>query len=84
MKTEAQTPMPKGHPLTKAWEAWKQTEDYRNTERWAREREHTMGSLWAAFSEGWFAREYFKPGEKTAPMPGEQGAEGRDSGELPP
>ena len=51
------TPVPSDHPLMKAWTAYKQTEGYANTQMWARHPEHTEGSLWAAFEQGWHARE---------------------------
>jgi hypothetical protein len=55
MPTES--PMPKDHPLMKAWEEYKQTDDYANTRKWALHAEHVDGSLWAAFSQGWFLAE---------------------------
>lgn len=51
------TPVPENHPLMVAWNAYKLTEDYANTLRWAVRSEHTEGSLWAAFEQGWRARE---------------------------
>lgn len=38
-----------------AWEAYKATEGYANTKRWATKPEHTEGSLWAAFEAGFNA-----------------------------
>jgi hypothetical protein len=55
MPTES--PMPKDHPLMKAWEQYKVTDDYTNTRKWAHHAEHVDGSLWAAFSQGWFLAE---------------------------
>lgn len=49
--------LPKDHPLVKAFEAYKETPDYRNSFRWAAHPEHRDGSLWAAFEQGWNARE---------------------------
>lgn len=49
------TPVPKDHPLMKAWDAYKKGDEYANTARWARSSEHTEGSLWASFEEGWRA-----------------------------
>ena len=49
-----QSPLPEDHPLLVAWKAYRETSDYANHERWAREQEHTEGSLWGAFSFGWF------------------------------
>jgi len=48
----AMAPVPKNSPLMTAWEAYKGTEDYANTRRWAKHDEHVDGSLWAAFSTG--------------------------------
>lgn len=45
----------KDAPLMIAWEAYKATEDYANTKRWATKPEHTEGSLWAAFMAGFNA-----------------------------
>jgi len=54
MPTE--TPVPNDHPLMVAWNAYKQTEDYANTLRWAVYPKHTEGSLWVAFARGWRLR----------------------------
>jgi hypothetical protein len=51
----ASTPVPKDHPLMKAWEAHKATEDFSNSRKWALHEEHLDGSLWALFSAGWQA-----------------------------
>lgn len=51
----AMTPVPKDHPLMRAWEAYRQTEDYANTKGWALHEPHVDGSLWAAFERGWRA-----------------------------
>jgi hypothetical protein len=51
----AESPVPSDHPLMKAWTAYKATEDYANSRRWAAHDEHRDGSLWAAFMEGWNA-----------------------------
>ena len=45
--------LPDNDPRIVAWEAYKQTEEYANTQRWASAIDHTEGSLWAAFLEGW-------------------------------
>ena len=37
------------------WEEYKKTEEYANTLKWATHREHTEGSLWAAFVRGYEA-----------------------------
>lgn len=48
----AQMPVPKDHPLMLEWNAYKLTESYANTRRWAGLPEHVDGSLWAAFEAG--------------------------------
>lgn len=48
-----QSPLPSDHPLMKAWNAYKSTDDYANSRKWAAHAEHVDGSLWAAFMEGW-------------------------------
>jgi hypothetical protein len=47
--------LPKNNPEMKAWELYKQTPNYFNTREWATKEEHTDGSLWAAFDEGYHA-----------------------------
>lgn len=63
------TALPKDAPLMVAWEAFKATDDYANTHKWARTPRvedhddgslvmtwpHTEGSLWGAFMAGYFA-----------------------------
>lgn len=44
--------VPADHPLRVAWDAYTLTEEYANTLRWAVHPEHAVGSLWAAFAEG--------------------------------
>jgi hypothetical protein len=44
--------LPDDHPDVIAWNAYKASEDYENTKRWATNAEHTEGSLWAAFVAG--------------------------------
>lgn len=48
-----QTEIPRTHPMRAAWEDYKQTDEYANTRKWARDVAHVDGSLWAAFCEGW-------------------------------
>lgn len=50
-----QSPVPKDHPLMKAWEAYKATPDFGNSKQWAAHPEHLLGSLWAVFNAGWNA-----------------------------
>lgn len=47
--------IPKDHPLMKAWESHKQTDEYENSKDWAAHEKHLEGSLWALFSAGWNA-----------------------------
>jgi len=42
-------------PVMKAWEAYKQRDEFANTRRWALHEKHVDGSLWAAFYHGFFA-----------------------------
>ena len=51
----AMSPIPADHPLMKSWETYKQTEDYRNSFKWAADLEHRTGSMWAAFEAGFRA-----------------------------
>lgn len=44
--------LPKEHPLRALWSAYKATDEYANTRRWALHEGSVDGSLWAAFSEG--------------------------------
>lgn len=60
------TPLPNGHPLMLAWESHKATEEYANTRRWALHDAHVDGSLWAAFVQGWNAREPAPDAERDA------------------
>ena len=46
-------PLPVGHPVMVAWEAYKKTGSYANSKSWATKAEHTEGSLWAAFLAGY-------------------------------
>lgn len=54
MPTE--TPFPADHPMLVAWNAYKLSEDFQNTRKWALHEEHVDGSLWAAFIAGYAAR----------------------------
>lgn len=40
-------------PVRVAWDRYKATDAYANTLNWATQEEHTEGSLWAAFYQGW-------------------------------
>lgn len=53
--SDAEQKLPDDHPMVIAWEAYKKTEEYRNSFRWAAEEQHRSGSMWAAFIEGWQA-----------------------------
>jgi len=47
--------VPKDAPVMKAWEAYKTSEEYANSRKWAQTEEHVDGSMWAAFFAGFFA-----------------------------
>ena len=49
---ESMSVVPQDSPLMKAWEAYKTTDEYQNTRKWAAYTEHVDGSLWAAFCAG--------------------------------
>jgi hypothetical protein len=66
-------PLPKDHPIMKAWDAYVATPDFANSKRWAVtlrispsgdrqfiEHPHVDGSMWAAFLAG------FRFGEASA------------------
>ena len=52
MPTEAAVPA--NAPVMIAWEAYRLTEEYANAKRWAVQPEHTEGSLWRLFYDGYF------------------------------
>lgn len=52
--SNAMTALPKDHPLIRAWEAYKATDEYANTRKWAAHDEHVDGSLWASFMAGFY------------------------------
>jgi hypothetical protein len=58
-----QSPVPADDPLMVAWTAYKATEEYANTKKWATSPQDTDGSLWAAFVEGYRARERAFPAQ---------------------
>jgi len=51
----AMAPLPEYSPVLKAWEQYKQTDDFKNSRRWAAQDQHRDGSMWAAFLSGWTA-----------------------------
>lgn len=53
--SNVQTEMPEDHPMRVAFEAYRSTESYANTFRWAEYPQHRTGSLWAAFNAGYEA-----------------------------
>jgi len=57
MEGVVHTALPSDHPIMKAWREYKETEDYRNSAKWAAT--HTTGSLWGAFLNGWNAANAF-------------------------
>jgi hypothetical protein len=44
-------------PLMIAWNAYKATDEYANSRKWARNYEHIDGVLWALFSAGHASRD---------------------------
>jgi hypothetical protein len=48
----AARPCSPDEPVMIAWNAYRVTEDYANTKRWATDPRHCDGSLWAAFDRG--------------------------------
>lgn len=44
--------LPTDHPMMIAWTAYKATDEYRNTLKWAAHEQHVEGSLWAAYEQG--------------------------------
>lgn len=57
----ASTPIPIDHPLFLAWVDYKASEDFENSAKWALDPQHTEGSMWAAFMNGWQARDGVVP-----------------------
>lgn len=51
-KMTTMTPVPADSPLMLAWNAYKASEGYENTKRWAAHLHAVDGSLWAAFEAG--------------------------------
>jgi len=45
--------LPENHPEMKAWEKYKESEEYKNSFKWAEQERHREGSMWAAFDAGW-------------------------------
>lgn len=56
-----ETPIDPEAPVKLAWDEYRLTDAYENTRKWATHEEHTQGSLWAAFCQGWTRY----PGEET-------------------
>jgi hypothetical protein len=50
---EGMVALPKDSPIMRAWDAYKATPDYANSLKWAAHDEHRVGSMWAAFLQGW-------------------------------
>jgi hypothetical protein len=50
-----QVALPEDDLRIKAFDSYKQTEDYANAKKWASFPEHVDGSLWAAFIAGYQA-----------------------------
>ena len=47
--------VPDTDPLMVAWKAYRESAEYANTAKWAVKAEHSEGSLWAAFEQGFRA-----------------------------
>jgi hypothetical protein len=47
--SELMAEMPLTHPLRAAWEAYKLTDEYKNTRKWAAHPDHLEGSLWGVW-----------------------------------
>jgi len=47
--------VPADHPMMLAWEAYRQTDEYRHSFKWASDVQHRPGSMWAAFVAGFNA-----------------------------
>lgn len=45
--------IPADHPMMKAWNKYKDTEEYSNSRYWAVHGDHVDGSMWAAFCAGY-------------------------------
>ena len=81
---EVMVAVPAGDPLMVAWSAYKATDAFQNSKRWAAHAEHVDGSLWAAFEFGfrkayeeipWLLKELDeKQGETTAAVEAERAA----------
>lgn len=59
------TPVDRDSPLYQAWLRYRESADYANTKQWATHDEHTEGSLWAAFEQGFRASQ---PSEGKEPV----------------
>lgn len=53
--SDTMAPVPNDHPMMIAWQAYKTTDEYANTRKWALHEAHVDGSLWAAFVAGFHA-----------------------------
>ena len=49
------SPLPENHPLMIAWKEYQKTKSFENVQRWIFIPEHTHGSQWALFRDGWLA-----------------------------
>ncbi len=43
----------KDHPIRIAWDKYKESEEYRNSFKWAGFEEHRVGSMWAIYEQGY-------------------------------
>lgn len=71
METVSQYALPDDHPMTRAWNEWCATDEFKSTLRWAIEtkyddgrpvddihrEQHAKGAMWLAFTKGMEQRE---------------------------
>jgi hypothetical protein len=57
MTEHAEAPVADDDPLMIAWKAYQETDDFKNSESWARHvvQPHLQGSLWGVFMAGFRA-----------------------------
>ena len=55
MPTSVQAQVPEDSPMMVAWRKYEASDEYANSEKWARIEAHTKGAMWAAFVAGFIA-----------------------------
>lgn len=78
----ASQPVPANSPVMVAWDAYKETDQFANAKRWALTPEHTDGSLWAAFYEGFYAAAVNAAASAVMPADGALGRHEPDDGQA--